>query len=348
MSVSLAPAPPTAPHLPPARGPVSAAVVHALAHPPGSPLRLPPLTGHDLLADDDAQLALTCCQELSYRGFAGVDDDWESDADLLRARVALEDAFVARIAEEVGPPEPCTPEDALATLHELANGTGPSLSAAMLADGTHAQLREFCIHRSAYQLKEADPHTWLIPRLSGSAKRAVVHVQLDEYGRGVPGEAHAELFAVTMRALGLDDHYGAYLDALPAPTLATGNLVSLFGLRRRFRGAGIGHLALFETTSVAPMGRYAATLARLGVDPSAARFYDVHVIADEDHGRVAIEEMVPGFLAAEPGQAGMVRFGARALDLVESRFSGMLRTAWARGGHALLGLSPSQLPVRAA
>ncbi len=342
------PAPPGTAPLPPARGPFGEAVVGALTRPPGSGLALPDPTGCDLLTDDDAQLALTCLQELSYRSFAGVDDRWETDGDLLAARVDLEDAFVARIVDEVGAPRRCTPADALDTVRELATGTGPSLSAEMLAHGTLARFREFCIHRSAYQLKEADPHTWLIPRLHGRGKGAVVQVQVDEYGTGAPGESHAELFATTMRALGLDDRYGAYLDALPAPTLATGNLVSLFGLRREFRGAGVGHLALFETTSVAPMRRYAATLDRLGIDAAARRFYDVHVVADEDHGRIAVEEMVPGFLAAEPGQAGMVRFGARALDLVESRFAGMLRAAWDRDGHALLGLVPSQLPVRAA
>jgi Iron-containing redox enzyme len=50
--------------------------------------------------------------------------------------------------------------------------------------GTLAQLREFAIHRSAYQLKEADPHTWAIPRLTGAVKAAMVEIQADEYGDG--------------------------------------------------------------------------------------------------------------------------------------------------------------------
>ena len=28
---------------------------------------------------------------------------------------------------------------------------------------TLGQLREFLVHKSIYQLKEADPHTWAIP-----------------------------------------------------------------------------------------------------------------------------------------------------------------------------------------
>ena len=47
---------------------------------------------------------------------------------------------------------------------------------------------------------------------------------------------HSSLFRQTMEALGLDGRYGAYLDS-PGPTLATVNLMSLFGLHRRWRGA---------------------------------------------------------------------------------------------------------------
>ena len=45
-------------------------------------------------------------------------------------------------------------------------------------------MREFAVHRSGYQLKEADPHSWAIPRLSGRAKSALIEIQYDEYGQG--------------------------------------------------------------------------------------------------------------------------------------------------------------------
>ena len=53
------------------------------------------------------------------------------------------------------------------------------------------QVREFIVHRSAYQLKEADPHSWAIPRLSGPPKAALVEIQADEYGGGRPERMHA-------------------------------------------------------------------------------------------------------------------------------------------------------------
>ena len=116
------------------------------------------------------------------------------------------------------------------------------------------------MHRSAYQLKEADPHTWAIPRLHGDPKSALVRLQYDEYGEGVTRDAHAELFALHLQRLGLDPTYGAWLDWIPGSTLATTNLVSLFGLHRRWRGALVGHLALFEMASVPVMGAYSAAL----------------------------------------------------------------------------------------
>ncbi len=191
------------------------------------------------------------------------------------------------------------------------------------------------MHRSAYQLKEADPHSWALPRIGGRAKAALVEIQTDEYGGGVEAEMHATLFADVMGALGLDTTYGAYLDRLPGSTLATVNLISLFGLHRRWRGALVGHLAVFEMTSVVPMGRYAELCRRLGLPAEARRFYDVHVVADAVHQVVASRDLAAGFAEAEPERAGDVAFGARAVMVVEERFARSLIDAWAAGRSSL-------------
>jgi hypothetical protein len=196
-------------------------------------------------------------------------------------------------------------------------------------------MRELAVHRSAYQLKEADPHTWSIPRLTGPAKAALVDIQHDEYGAGRPTDVHANLFAEVMAALDLDPTYGAYVDRLPGITLTTCSLVSLFGLHRRWRGALVGHLALFEMCSVGPMGRYQAALERMGLNRSATRFYEQHVIADERHQTVALHDMVTGLLDQEPLLGGEVVFGARALAAVEALFTQHVLDAWRRGASSL-------------
>ena len=204
------------------------------------------------------------------------------------------------------------------------------------------QLIEFHIHRSAHQLKEADAHSWALPRLGGAAKAALVEIQADEYGGGVEKDMHAELYALTMAELGLDDRYGAYLDAIPARTLATVNLASFFGLHRRWRGALVGHLAVFEMTSVEPMGRYSVALRRHGYSSWARLFYDTHVVADAHHQTLASRDLARGLLRDEPDQAAMILYGASALCLVERRFTDHLLNSWEAGRSSLL----TPLPVR--
>jgi hypothetical protein len=280
-------------------------------------------------------LALYCLYELHYRGFAEVDDAWEWQPGLLALRAQLEAVFETQLRDGVGPV--VISDDIETDLRALLSASdGRSLSEYMLAEGTKEQLLEFHVHRSAYQLKEADAHSWALPRLGGAAKAALVEIQADEYGQGVEKDIHSELFALTLSELGLDDRYGAYIDVIPAVTLATMNLASLFGLHRRWRGAIIGHLAVFEMTSVEPMGRYAVALRRHGYGPWAQLFYETHVVADAHHQTLAARNLAGGLVRDEPEQASQIMFGAAALSFLERRFTAHLLSAWEAGRSSLL------------
>ena len=323
------------PVLPWARGPLSAAVISALQRPPGTFGPTPPISGIDALSDDDFSLALYLCYEVHYR--AVTDAGWEWDPGLLTFRAELERAFVERLRDEVVDPRSRFPYEVVSALDELIRAApGPSLSRYLLESGTLDQLREFCMHRSAYQLMEADPHTFGIPRLTGEAKAAMVEIQFEEYGSGVAAAMHSHLFGETMNALGLDPSYGSYVEVLPAATLATVNLVSMFALHRRWRGALVGHLAVFEMTSVEPMARYSRALARFGIGPEGRRFYDVHVTADERHAAIARDRMVAGLIRAEPELSADLLFGAAAVLMLEQRFASHLLDAWANNRSSLV------------
>jgi hypothetical protein len=277
------------------------------------------------------------CATSCYRGLPGVDDRWEWDPGLIAFRGGLEQQFDDALSLLVGAVCPAPGSTAEQLWAMVDDADGPSLSAYIETDGTLREVQELAMHRSAYQLKEADPHTWAIPRLAGAPKAAMVEIQADEYGGGVAAEMHASLFAQTMTALGLDPSYGAYLDRIPGVTLATVNLVSMFGLHRRLRGALVGHLAVFEMTSVVPMGRYSRALERLGVGPEGRRFYDVHVVADAHHQTVASEAMAAGLVEDEPDLGASVLFGAAAVMAVEDRLACHLLGAWAAGRSSLIG-----------
>jgi hypothetical protein len=312
------------PELPSPRGALTEALFSALRRPPHALAPLPaPESG------EDEQLGLYCCYELHYRGFGDVDERWEWSPTLLAARAELEARFEAELRELV-PPAPFDrdPGEMDLALRELIDADdAPSVSRYIETRASEEQVLEFVVHRSAYQLKEADPHSWAIPRLEGPPKAALVEIQADEYGGGRAERIHAQLFADAMAALGLDPAYGAYIDLLPAPTLATVNLMSLCGLHRRLLGAIVGHLALFEMTSSIPNRRYARGLRRLGHD-AATPFFDEHVEADAVHENLAAVDLAGGLALQEPSAAPDILWGARALLAVEGRWARHLIGAW--------------------
>lgn len=274
---------------------------------------------------DDLQLALY----LAYEGHfseVGVADEW--DLDLLDFRRRLEEVFVSELRRRVAD-DVFAGGDLRTAIPALIDAdTGPSLSTYLESHGTEVQVRDVVLQRSAYQLKEGDAHTLGIARLTGRAKQILAAIQAGEYGADAPDRTmHRDLYAQTMRAFGLDDRPNSYLDHLPASALMVSNLATLFGLNRRWRGALVGHLAVVEMTSVTPMGRYSRALERLGASSAARRFYDVHVLADAEHERMALD-MASAFGDDHPELVDDVLFGARAALAVESAFATTLLQSW--------------------
>jgi Iron-containing redox enzyme len=331
--------------LPQPRGETSGRLVDRLRESVG-PIELPAVAATDPLSDEDLQLSLYVCYELHYRGFDGVDPAWEWEPSLIAARSALERQFDAALREAVGDREgPSPPPDEMdLALRAVAEADdAPSVSRFIEREASLEQVHEFMIHRSAYQLKEADPHTWAIPRMHGGPKAAMIEVQADEYGGGRAERIHAQLFADALEAVGLDPTYGAYLDRIPGFTLATVNLMSMCGLRRELLGAIVGHLALFEMTSSVPNRRYGDGLRRLGFDGAATEFFDEHVIADSVHENIAAVDLAGGLARQQPQLAADVLWGARALVLLDGRWASRLHAAWEAGASSLV----PEPPVRA-
>ncbi len=342
----------TTPPLPTPRGPISAHLLDVLRRSPGaagSDVRASVADGlpADCASDEDVQLALYLCYELHYRGLDGVADEWEWDPSLLALRGRLERAFERTVRDLVDVPAGIDPAGMDLALAELIQqDDAPGLSSFVERKATAEQAREMLVHRSAYQLKEADPHSFALPRLWGRPKSAMVEIQVDEYGGGKPDRIHADLYATMMRALGLDGDYGAYLDLIPGTTLATVNLASMFGLHRRLRAACAGHLAVTEMTSSVPSRRYAAGLRRLGFTSTAAtEFYDEHVEADAVHESIAAVDLAGGLARQDRDLGRDALFGAAALLALEGRFARRVAAAWEAGESSLLAPLPAPRAV---
>ena len=309
--------------MPQARGPLSQWVINALG---GQRSTMPRVAGFDAFGDD-AQLALYLSYEPHFGPIAGLPDAQEWDVQRLTFRQLLEDEF-ERALRGATAPTSHNPSLAEHLYGLVAADRSPSLSRHMETHGTLSEMLDIVMHRSAYQLKEGDAHTFAIPRLDGRAKQLLVGIQAGEYGADAAGRrTHAQLFASTMESLGLRGVPNHYINELPGSAFAISNLVSMFGLNRRWRGALVGHLAIFEMTSVEPMRRYANGLGRLGVTPQAGRFYRVHTLADIEHETMAVE-LANEVVTAEPDLRDDVIFGAQCVLETERRFAATLFEKW--------------------
>jgi len=339
------PLPGRAPALPAVRGPITSMLFERLVRPPHrfGLLSLPLLSfparfAGPALMDEDVQLALFVCYELHHQGFEGVDERWEWSPSLLEVREILEARFEEGLARAIPYPPASRPEQirqALAELVTAAVDDGPDLAGFLQRQADLEQFREFVAHRSIHHLREADPHTWVIPRLSGRHKAALVEIQADTYGGGSAGRIRSELFRATMRGLDLDDSYGAHLDRVPAITLAISNTMSLFGLHRRHLGALLGHLATFETILSTSSHRYSMGLGRLGGDEAARRFYDEHARAGTPHERAAAHDMCGEFVTRHPARVGDVLYGAACALTLDRLFAEHVMSRWRRGAPSL-------------
>jgi len=336
------PAPPTT-RVFTARGPLSAALLDALQG-AGTSAGAAGLAAQavaaatDVIRDDDIQLSLFALYASVYGSVAEFDAAREWDPELIEARRLLEDPFEVALRGLVpmpALPEPSQSAVASALFALTSADAGPSLSRHLAKKATREQAREFLIQRSIYTLREADPHSWAIPRLHGRAKAALVEIQADEYGGGRPDRVHAEIFAKAMRGAELDDRYAGYVDAVPAITLCSLNMMSMFGVNRRLAGAIVGHLAAFEMTSSIPNRLYGDGLRRLGFGEDVTDYFDEHVEADAVHEQIAGRDLAGALAEDQPELLADIMFGAAACLTVDGLVGAHLLEAWQRGESSL-------------
>lgn len=306
------------PVLPPARGPLSLAVIELLTEraprthfaPIEAPLRDSDPYGIDM------QLALHICYELHYRGFAGVDPGWEWSPALLSLRAQFEYEFLTALRQSVGVIE--NEVSPSVELHQLANGVKPGTVQFLRSNGTWEQMQEYFIHRSLYRLRESDPQTWVVPRRCGCR------------------ESHRQrAFARLMANAGLDTTYLTYVDRLPAQSLAVGNLMTLFGLHRTHRGSAAGFFAAAEASFARTSRSLLEAMDRMGAPSACVEFYrdyldnDFEPWPDETHA--AVNELT----VREPTLNSDVVFGIWAQQVLEDMHAAHLVASWSTGRSSL-------------
>ena len=270
------------------------------------------------LTDEDLQLTLFLCYELHYRGWSGVDDARGSGSRRCwRCAPAPSGRSRRRCASWPARRRRCCRPACRALADLVAADDGPPLAATLQRRADLERFREFVAHRSIYHLQARPTRTaGRCPGCGGPAEGGARRDPDRRVRRRAAGpDARRAVRATTMDRLGLDDR------ATPPTwtgcrrsTLADDNLMSLFGLHRRLRGALLGHLAAYEMTSSLPNRRYGNGLRRLGVRRGR------HALlrrARRGRRRARADRRVRHVRRAGPGRAGArrrraVRGGRRA------------------------------------
>jgi hypothetical protein len=146
---------------------------------------------------------------------------------------------------------------------------------------------------------------------------------------------HAQLYADLLAAAELSPDYLYYLDRVPAVGLAPVNMMSLFGLHRRLRGALVGHFAAAEITTAPSARGMDAALERFGAPHACRYFFTEHIEADAVHEQVLRHDVLGDLLSREPELAADVVFGVQATGLLEDRLEAHLLGCWRQGRTAL-------------
>ena len=320
--------------LPPARGPVSAAVQAALVSDPADEeflrVTLPSEIG-DFFRDGDLQLALWMLYEQSYRTFAGAHDhEWDPPAVAVRRRLerAFEEQLRSATAAAISAALAAADDVAAQIEAAISDSRGPDLARFLHREANRDQMLDFLAQRSLFHLKESDPHAFVVGRVGGPAKVALAELLYDEFGAGRPDRLHSRLYAEALEAAGLSSDYGAYIERVPASTLAVNNVMSLFGLNHRLRGAAMGHLACFEATSSIPCRRIAAGIERVGLPGATAAYFHEHVEADAVHEQVMLHDICGNLVETEPSLREDLLFGAVACLHLDALAAEDLLGAW--------------------
>ena len=259
----------------------------------------------------------------------------EWDPEVLALRQALESCFLDDIRASIEPPTRLSPDEAEARLLRMARGgDGPSLSGVIQGTPSLERVRELFIHRSAYQLKEADPHTWAMPQ---AARRGQGGHRRDP-GRRVRGRCdHRD----ARRAVRRDDARGRSrpgLRRLPRPdprrdpghdqpdlTPRTAPQVA----RRAPRSPG----AVRDDLGAEPTLRHGPAAARL-------RRGRLPVLRRARRGgrgarSVAAVDLAGGLAAQDPRLGADILWGAKALLAIDGRWARHMLQAWGDDSSSL-------------
>ena len=244
----------------------------------------------------------------------------------------LEGAFIERFRTEVTPMVADVPTDVdgfIAWFEELKE-TGPGQNDPLFdwfaESASLDDLRWFLTQEAAGEAGFDDLVALTQVKLPARAKLELARNYWDEMGRGSEGGMHGLMLDRTTEGLSLDPA----IETTLWPSLALANTMTAFATTRRYAYHSIGALGAVELTAPTRVGKVAAGLKRLGVEPKFRKYFDLHAVLDVKHSQDWNEEALRPLVSERPDCARSLAEGAVMRLLCGQRcFDAYRKVLWA-------------------
>lgn len=224
----------------------------------------------------------------------------------------LEGGFIEGFRAEVADTARAAPTDAdgFVAWFEALKQTGPGQFDPLfdwLADeATLDELRWFLTQEAAGEAGFDDLVAMTQVKLPPQPKLELARNYWDEMGRGSEGGMHGPMLERTTLGLAL----APTIDSTVWPSLALANTMTAFATTRRYVYHSVGALGVVELTAPTRVGKVAAGLKRLGVEPKLRKYFDLHAMLDVKHSEEWDREALRPLVGADPDCARYLAEGA--------------------------------------
>ncbi|HEX2242549.1 MAG TPA: iron-containing redox enzyme family protein, partial [Gammaproteobacteria bacterium] len=138
---------------------------------------------------------------------------------------------------------------------------------------------------------------------------------------------HSSYFIKMLQEVGMRTEPEAYFKLVPWEVLALTNQSFLFSERRRYFLRYIGGLLYFEVSVPAAFRHYQAAAKRLGIPEDGRAYWDLHIHADERHGRWMLYDVALPLVNMYPQHAWEIVYGYDQQRSMSARAGGAVTRA---------------------
>ncbi len=170
-------------------------------------------------------------------------------------------------------------------------------------------------------LVEASQLSRVLGGVANEVQSMLTRIFLEEYGKGVLARKHSSYFSTMLEEFKMKTRPEAYFDLAPWEVLANINQSFFLCERKRNFLRYVGSLLFFEVSVPAAFENYKLAGQRLGLNPEAIDYWEVHIQEDLRHGRMMLDDVALPLVDRYPDLAWEMVWGYDQQRFISARAS---------------------------